>query len=45
MKELRKAENGTLSTEAQQLVAPVKPIESLFDLEKDPFELNDTKKS
>ena len=46
MKELRKAEkNGNLSTEAQQLVAPEKPNESLFDLEKDPFEFNDLAKN
>ena len=46
MTELRKAEKtGNLSKEAQQLVAPVKPKESLFDLEKDPFEFNDLAKN
>ena len=42
MTELRKAEKaGKLSPEAKQLVAPVKPKESLFDLNMDPFEFND----
>tara|TARA_B100000941_G_scaffold202951_1_gene147794 strand:- start:4224 stop:6125 length:1902 start_codon:yes stop_codon:yes gene_type:complete len=45
MTELRKAEKtGNLSTEAQQLVTSEKPEESLFDLKKDPFELNDLAK-
>ena len=42
MTELRQAQKkGTLNLEGQQLVAPTKPIESLFDLTKDPMEFND----
>jgi uncharacterized sulfatase len=42
MTELRKAEKeGALKPEGQQLVAPTKPTESLFDLSKDPMEFND----
>ena len=46
MTELRKAEKaGKLSPEAKQLVEPFKPEESLFDLNIDPFELNDLAKN
>jgi uncharacterized sulfatase len=42
MTELRKAEKARkLSPEAKQLLAPVKPKESLFNLNIDPFEFND----
>ena len=42
MTELRKAQKlGSLNPEGQQLVAPNKPAESLFDLSIDPQEFND----
>tara|TARA_A100001011_G_scaffold248733_1_gene257083 strand:+ start:5570 stop:7465 length:1896 start_codon:yes stop_codon:yes gene_type:complete len=42
MTELRKVQKaGKLSPEAKQLVALVKPKESLFDLNVDPYEFND----
>lgn len=42
MTAIRKAEKtGVLSKEGQQMVATKKPTESLFDLSKDPQELND----
>ncbi|MDA9597219.1 sulfatase [Flavobacteriaceae bacterium] len=42
MTAIRKAEKtGNLSKEGQQMVATKKPLESLFDLSKDPQEFND----
>ena len=45
MTELRKAQKmGTISDEGKGLFAPIKPTESLFDLNRDPLELNDLAK-